>query len=46
MVYDSFDKAKEAALDLASRWLLVIKARVVEFDPMTTDEYLNTTEVF
>ncbi len=46
MVYGSFDKAKEAALDLASRWLLVTKARVVEFDPMTTDEYLNITEVF
>ncbi len=46
MVYGSFDKAKEEAINLASRWLLVTKARVVEFDPMTSDEYLNTTEVF
>lgn len=30
--YETFDLAKAAALDLAGRWMLVVKARVVEFD--------------
>ena len=31
MVYDTFRLAEEAAGDLANRWLLVTKARVVEY---------------
>lgn len=57
MVYDTFDAAKEAAVDLAHRWLLVTKARVVEFDPAIEadhdplanrhmDSTVSTTEVF
>jgi len=32
MVYDTFDEAKAAARDLAGRWMLVTKARVVAFN--------------
>lgn len=32
MRYGDFQSAKDAAIDLANRWLLVTKARVVEFD--------------
>ena len=44
MVYDTFEKAKSAARDLASRWMLVTKARVVEFDESETT--VTETEVF
>jgi hypothetical protein len=44
MVYDTFDEAKTEAISLATRWILVTKARVVEFDEdgITVKE----TEVF
>ena len=32
MVYDTYAEAADAANDLASRWLLVTAARVVEFN--------------
>lgn len=32
MVYDVYEEAREAAINLAHRWMLVTKARVVEFD--------------
>ena len=31
MVYDTYAEAADAASDLASRWLLVTSARVLEF---------------
>ena len=31
MVYDTFDEAKDEAISLAQRWLLVRRARVVGF---------------
>jgi hypothetical protein len=41
--YGTFDLAKAAALDLAGRWMLVMKARVIEFDG---DKTIEETEVF
>jgi hypothetical protein len=32
MVYDTFGEAKDAAIDLANRWMLVTAAQVVEFN--------------
>lgn len=43
VTHDTFDKASEAAKDLAYRWMMVKKARVVEFDG---DNAIKTTEVF
>lgn len=45
MVYSTFEEAKAAARDLASRWMLVTKARVVEFNP-ESNEVISTQEVF
>lgn len=43
MVYDTFDEAKNAAIDLAQRWLLVTAARVVEFEPGSEKPFLGET---
>ena len=37
-VYDTFEEGKAAALDLAGRWMLVTRARVVEYSGDTTIE--------
>ena len=46
MKYDSFNAAKDAAVDLAMRWLSVRKARVVEFNSENENEVFSAVEVF
>lgn len=41
--YDTFDDSKAAALNLAGRWMLVMQARVVEYDG---DRTINETVVW
>ena len=48
MVYDTFEEAKAAARDLASRWMLVTAARVVEFNNsgLGHHDHIEDTVVF
>ena len=42
MIYDEYQQAHYAAVDLAQRWVLVTAARVVEFNPENNVTVKNT----